>query len=88
MTHHNVFVASLLMGVHMIQGQTVSLRNLSAPNTKLEVGNTVEVRITGAAPNGTVTVVENGGPPYTFGTTDLFGNWSVTAVEAANYVGS
>jgi hypothetical protein len=73
---------------HSLSGQTVSLRNVSYPNTALEVGNTVQVQITGAAAFGTVTVVENGNPPFTFGTTDTLGNWSVTGVETSPYVGS
>lgn len=67
---------------------TVSLRNVSYPYTRLEVGNTVEVTITGAAPFGTVTVVENGGSPFEFGSTNGFGDWSTTGVETAGYVGS
>ena len=49
-------------------GQTgsVALRNVSVPFTSLEVGNIVEVTITGATPFGTVTVVQNGQPPYVF----------------------
>lgn len=71
-------------------GQTgsVALRNVSVPFTSLEVGNIVEVTITGATPFGTVTVVQNGQPPYVFGTTNAFGDWSVQATESQEYVGS
>lgn len=55
---------------------TVQLRNVSYPFTKLEVGDYVAVTITGAAPNGTVTFVQNGGSPYVWGMTDNAGNWS------------
>jgi hypothetical protein len=67
--------------------QTVTLRNVSHPETHIEVGNIVEVRISGAAPFGTVTVVENGGSPYEFGTTGSSGNWSVTATESSAEIG-
>lgn len=78
----------LSLSVASAQTGSVSLRNVSFPFTSLEVGNTVEVRITGAAPFGTVTVVQNGQPPYVFGTTNAFGDWSVQAVETQEYVGS
>lgn len=65
----------------------VSLKNLSRPFTSIEVGNIVELRITGAAPNGVVTVVQNGQAEYTSGTTDASGNWSTTAEETQAYVG-
>jgi hypothetical protein len=68
-------------------GQTVTLRNVSFPGTALEVGNTVQVQISGAAPFVPVTVVQNGGAPYYFGDTDAFGNWSITAVETQAHVG-
>lgn len=66
---------------------TVTLNNVSYPFTSIEVGNTVQVQITGAAPNGQVTVVQNGGAPYVFGTTDASGNWQVTATETAANIG-
>jgi hypothetical protein len=69
-------------------GQTVTLSNLSHSYTHLEVGNVVRVQITGAAPFGTVTVVQNGNAPYTFGQTDGNGNWSTTSTETSDYVGS
>ena len=85
-----LLLACFLLVLSMASAQTgsVSLRNVSFPFTSLEVGTTVEVKITGATPFGTVTVVENGNPPYVFGTTDAFGNWSVQAVETQVYVGS
>lgn len=64
----------------------VTIRNVSFPYTALEVGNTVQVSISGATPFGTVTVVENGGVPYAFGATDASGNWSVSNEETAPYV--
>ena len=70
------------------RAQTVTIRNVSFPFTALEVGNTVEVKITGAAPNGTVGLSHSGGPPVTMGTTDGSGNWSITAVEEPIHVGS
>lgn len=78
----------MCMILQSADAQTVSLRNVSYPYTAIEVGTTVEVKITGAAPNGTVTVVQNGAPPFTFGTTDAFGYWSVTATEGPENVGS
>ena len=75
-----VFVAA-------INAQTVTLRNVSFPGTGIEVGTTVEVRIAGGALFSSVTVVENFGAPYFFGTTDGNGDWSVTATEALGNVG-
>ena len=80
--------ALLSCSIFLARGQSVAIRNVSHPNTKLEVGNTVEVKITGAPPGGTVTVVENGGSPFTFGTTDGSGDWSVSNVETSGYIGS
>ena len=54
----------------------------------MEIGSTVEVRITNAAPNGVVTVIQNGNPPYEFGFTDTNGQWSISAVEQQGNVGS
>ena len=36
----------------------VRLNNISAPYTHIEAGNYVEIRISGAAPNGTVTLTQ------------------------------
>jgi hypothetical protein len=74
--------------VSSLQGQTVTLRNVSFPGTALEVGNTVEVAIEGATPLGQVTVVQNGAPPYVFGVTDGQGRWSVTALHGPSDVGT
>lgn len=68
--------------------QTVNIRNVSAPHTNLEVGNYAEIWITGAAPLKTVTVVQNGGGPYTMGTTDASGYWTVTAQQISAWIGS
>lgn len=68
--------------------QTVKLRNVSHSGTQFEAGNIVEVAITGAVPSGTVTVIQNGGAPFVFGTTDSSGNWSITATESGSDVGS
>ena len=57
----------------------VSLVNVSHPFTPLEPNDTVQVSISFAARNGTVTVVQNGGAPYVMGTTDQSGFWSTTA---------
>lgn len=78
----------VLLSLIPAQCATVSIRNVSYPFTPLEVGNTVEVRISGAAPLGTVTVVQNGNPPYTFGSTDASGSWSVQSVETSAYIGN
>ncbi len=71
----------------VVFSQTVTLRNVSAPNTRLEVGNTVEVKIAGAQSFGTVTLAQNGFPPVTMGQTDASGNWSISAVETIQHVG-
>ena len=57
--------------------QIVTIANVSYPGTGLEVGDTVGVTIADAAPNGTVTVVTNGSPPYFYGYTDGNSNWSI-----------
>jgi hypothetical protein len=76
-----------LLAWSSLDAQIVSLRNVSYPGTALEVGNTVEVKITGAAPFASVTVVQNGDPPFFFGTTDGLGSWSTTAVEQQSNIG-
>lgn len=61
---------------------------MSYPYTTLEVGNYVQVLITGATPGGVVSVVQNGGAPYTFPVAvDGSGNWSTSAQETGDYVG-
>jgi hypothetical protein len=82
-------LGSLCLLVSSVHAQgTVSISNMSYPFTNLQVGNYVEVTITGAAPGGAVTVVQNGGSPYFFGTTDsVTGNWSTSAQETGDNVG-
>ena len=82
------FAATLCFTFVALDGQSVSLSNTTHPYTQIEVGDTVKVSITGAAHNGTVTVVQNGNPPYVFGTTDANGNWTLNATETSVYVGS
>lgn len=65
----------------------VSLVNVSHPFTPLEPNDTVQVSISFAARNGTVTVVQNGGAPYVMGTTDQSGFWSTTATETVQTIG-
>lgn len=72
---------------------SVTLSNLSTPGTNIEVGNTVRVVITGAAPYGTVTVDQTkngvwGGGPIVMGSTDGNGYYSITATEGPGDVGS
>ncbi len=85
---HLCLIALVSLTLQTGYSQTVTIRNVSYPGTGLEVGNTVEIKITGASPFGTVTVVENGNPPFTFGTTNIFGIFTITAVETTPYIGS
>lgn len=71
-----------------LAAQTVAISNVSYPGTGLEVGDTVGVTITGAAPNGAVTVVANGGSPYYFGTTDGSGYKFIPSTITSSDVGS
>ena len=71
----------------------VRLNNSSAPYTHIEAGNWVEIRITGAAANGTVTFTQrfNSGPlggPYNAGQTNSSGFFSLTVQEQSSNVGS
>ena len=69
------------------QAQTVTVKNLSAPFTTLEVGNWVEVEIINAAPNGLVEVIYPGQPPAPLGNTNASGYFYLTAQEGTQHVG-
>lgn len=80
-------ILAVLTSAAHAQG-SVTLRNLSWPFTPLEAGDWVQVAITGATPGGTVTSVQNGTAPYTWGTpVDGSGNWTVSAQETTANVG-
>lgn len=79
--HFVIFAAVVFVQSTLQAAGTVELRNLSYPHTLIEAGTYVQVVITGSTPKGTVTVVQNGGAPYVFGTTNDSGNWDVTALE-------
>jgi hypothetical protein len=73
--------------------QTVTLANLSTPKTSIEVGNTVQVTITGGVPHGTVTVDQTkdgvwGGGPLVVGSADASGTFVITATEGPGDVGT
>jgi len=86
--HCQIFFLAAIALYGTVYAQTVTIRNVSHPNTHIEVGNVVEVDISGAAQFGTVTVVQNGGAPYVFGETDIDGSWTVTAAETGGNVGA
>ncbi|HEX4232466.1 MAG TPA: hypothetical protein VHZ07_27630 [Bryobacteraceae bacterium] len=69
------------------QTGTVTLTNYYYPWAQIEAGDYFTVSIVGAAHNQTVTVVENGGSPYPFGTTDDSGNWSIAGTETSEFAG-
>jgi hypothetical protein len=73
---------------HSADAQAVAIRNLSYPGTGLEPGDTVAINITGGAPNGAVTVVTNGAPPYFYGYADSNGSWAITNTVVSGDVGS
>ncbi len=74
---------SLLLTFTQANAGYVNLNNVSHPFTNIEVGDTVSIVITGAASNGTITVVQNGGSPVAIGTTNSFGNQTITATETS-----
>src|SRR6218665_868480 len=80
MKPRSYFVLTSILSVVAV-GQEVSLRNVPRPHTAIESRNIVEIKITGGARLGTVTVVLGFNPPYVFGTTDGAGNWSVQATQ-------
>jgi len=87
-----VFVLAMLSIAATATAASVVLKNVSKPGTNIEVGNTVQVEITGAAPFGTVTVDQTkddvwGGGPVVMGSTDGNGYYSVTATEGADNIG-
>jgi hypothetical protein len=83
-----VLLLGALVVVPWTRAQTVTILNASYFGTGLEVGDTVEVYIEGAAPNAEVTVVANGGSPYSYGYTDGYGNWSNSSELEAGAVRS
>ena len=62
--------ACLLAVMSSAFAQSVTLSNLSHPYTRIEVGNIVQISITGAAASGTVTVLFDGMGPTFVGYTD------------------
>ncbi len=78
----------MFAAVTLANAQTVKLLNQSKPFTSLEVGNTFQIVIAGAAANGTVTFTLNGAGPFTAGTTDGSGNFSTTGTMGSSDVGS
>lgn len=67
---------------------SVRLSNLYRGYTNLEVGNTARISITGASPNGTVTFTYDGGGPFTAGTTDGAGNFTLDVLMTSTEIGS
>ena len=76
------------VSVYSVDGQTVAIYNSSHPLTSIEVGDTVQISIEGAATNGTVTVVFDGGGPYFEGYTDGTGSFLVSTAETSYYKGA